>query len=131
MRQSVTLHFAVKRGKVKKKEGKYYTQEFRQMALERMKTSSSISALAKELGLPRERLHRWRKAMESHSEVETWSPPNREKLNLRRQLQQTQQLLAARSLEVDFFKGALQKIEARRQKQESAGETASTSKSGR
>ena len=28
-------------------EGEYYTPEFRQMALERMKTSSSISALAK------------------------------------------------------------------------------------
>jgi transposase len=116
---------------VKKKEGKYYTQEFREMALERMKVSSSITALAKELGIPRERLHRWRKAVVAQPEMETWTPPNREKLKLRRQLQQTQQLLTEKTLEVDFFKGALQKIEARRQKKESAGETASTSKSGR
>ncbi len=128
----MTLHFAWKgECKVKKKEGKYYTPEFRQMALERMKTSSSISALAKELGLPRERLYRWRKAMTSHSAVEAWAPPDREKLSLGKQLLQTQQLLAQKSLEVDFFKGALQKIEARRQNNETSGATVSTSKSGR
>jgi hypothetical protein len=117
--------------KVKRKEGKYYTPEFRQMALERMKVSSSISTLAKELGLPRERLYRWRMASQAHPEAETWIPPDREKLSLRKQLQQTQQLLAQKTLEVDFFKGALQKIEARRQKNDGTGETASTSKSGR
>jgi hypothetical protein len=117
--------------KVKKKEGKYYTQEFRQMALERMKVSSSITDLAKELGIPRQRLYIWRMVMKSHPEVENWTPPDREKLSLRKQLQQTQQLLAQKTLEVDFFKGALQKIEARRQNNESSGETASTSKSGR
>ena len=116
---------------MKKKEGKYYTQEFREMALERMKVSSSITALAKELGIPRDRLHRWRRARVAQPEMETWSPPNREKLQVRRQLQQTQQLLAEKSLEVDFFKGALQKIEARRPKSGNAGGTASTSKSGR
>jgi hypothetical protein len=129
----VTLHFAAKgECKVKRKEGKYYTQEFRQMALERMKNSSSITALAKELGIPQRRLYDWRnRALETHPEAEAWTPPDREKLSLRKQLQQTQQLLAKKTLEVDFFKGALQKIEARRQKNESAGETASTSKSGR
>jgi hypothetical protein len=40
------------------------------------------------------------------------------------------QLLAERTLEVDFFKGALQKIAARRQQNDGAGETASTTKCG-
>jgi hypothetical protein len=40
------------------------------------------------------------------------------------------QLLAERTLEVDFFKGALQKIAARRQQNDCAGETASTTKCG-
>jgi hypothetical protein len=40
------------------------------------------------------------------------------------------QLLAERTLEVDFFKGALQKIAARRQPNDGAGETASTTKCG-
>jgi transposase-like protein len=116
---------------VKRKEGKYYTPEFRRMALERMKNSSSISALAKELGIPRRRLYDWREALETHPGTEAWTPPDREKLSLRKQLQQTQQLLAKKTLEVDFFKGALQKIEARRQNNEPSGGTASTSKSRR
>ena len=101
------------------------------MALERMKVSPSITALAKELGIPRRRLYDWSRAVKGHPEGEAWIPPDREKLSLRKQLQQTQQLLAQRSLEVDFFKGALQKIEARRQKNENTGGTASTSRSGR
>ena len=40
------------------------------------------------------------------------------------------QLLAERTLEVDFFKGALQKIAARRQPNGGTGETASTTKCG-
>jgi hypothetical protein len=39
------------------------------------------------------------------------------------------QLLAEKTLEVDFFKGALQKVEARRQKSGINGEKASTTKS--
>jgi hypothetical protein len=55
---------------VKRKEGKYYTQEFRQMALERMKVSPSITALAKELGIPRRRLYDWSRAVKGHPEGE-------------------------------------------------------------
>jgi hypothetical protein len=43
---------------------------------------------------------------------------------------QLKQLLAERTLEVDFFKGALQKIAARRQADGGTGETASTTKCG-
>ncbi|MGD0547167.1 MAG: hypothetical protein ABR991_04990 [Terracidiphilus sp.] len=43
---------------------------------------------------------------------------------------QLKQLLAERTLEVDFFKGALQKIAARRQADDGTGETASTAKCG-
>ena len=40
-------------------------------------------------------------------------------------------LLADKTLEVDFFKGALQKIEARRQRNSGSGEMASTTRSGK
>jgi hypothetical protein len=39
-------------------------------------------------------------------------------------------LLAEKVLEVDFLKGALQKVEARRQSRGGSGETASMTKSG-
>jgi hypothetical protein len=47
----------------------------------------------------------------------------------RKEIHRLKQLLAEKTLEVDFFKGALQKVEARRQKRGETGETASTSKS--
>jgi transposase len=119
----------------KKRKNGRYTLEFQQYALERMKAANNISSLAEELGVPRVRLYRWRRRLESQ-----WQSPvsenfrprfDEEKLNLQQQLREAKQLLAEKSLEVDFFKGALHKIEARRQKNAMAGETASTSKSGR
>ncbi len=47
----------------------------------------------------------------------------------RKEIHRLKQLLAEKTLEVDFFKGALQKVEARRQKRGETGETASTSRS--
>jgi len=47
----------------------------------------------------------------------------------RKEIQRLKQLLAEKALEADFFKGALQKVEARRQKRDETGETASTSRS--
>jgi len=38
--------------------------------------------------------------------------------------------VADKTLEADFFKGALQKVEARRQSNKPTGETASTTKCG-
>lgn len=43
---------------VLKKERGRYTQEFRAMEVERMKACANISALAKELGVPRVLLYR-------------------------------------------------------------------------
>jgi hypothetical protein len=43
---------------------------------------------------------------------------------------QLKQIVAEQSLKVDFFKAALQKIAARRQKNDDTGETASTTKCG-
>jgi len=50
---------------------------------------------------------------------------------LRGENQRLKQALADKTLEVDFFKGALQKVEARRQPHSAAGETASTPRSGK
>jgi hypothetical protein len=47
----------------------------------------------------------------------------------RKEIHRLKQLLADKTLEVDFFKGALQKIEARRQRNSGSGEMASTTRS--
>jgi len=47
----------------------------------------------------------------------------------RKEIHRLKQLLAEKTLEVDFFKGALQKVEARRQKKDGTGGMASTTRS--
>src|ERR1043165_416032 len=47
------------------------------------------------------------------------------------QINELKRLLAEKTLEVDFFRGALQKVAARRQTRSASGEEASTTKSGK
>jgi hypothetical protein len=58
------------------------------------------------------------------------SPENPREATLRKENRQLKRVLAEKTLEVDFFKGALQKIEARRQKSGDSGARASTTRSG-
>ena len=113
----------------KRRRNGRYTLEFQQYAVERMKVSSNISVLAEELGIPRVRLYGWRRQLDPQwrpqAVSEGFTPADEEKLSLQQQLRAVKQLLAEKSLEVDFFKGALHKIEARRQQKESTGGTAS------
>ena len=112
----------------KRRVGKYRLS-FRQMAVERMKDCPSVSALAKELGIDRSNLYQWQRQLEHTSESSARvTSPVRE---LRKQLREFQRVLAEKTLEVDFFKGALQKVEARRQSSKDSGGTASTTRFGK
>jgi transposase-like protein len=85
-----------------------------------------VVELAQELGLRRTLLYKWRARLEGPSQ-----PVAPRKLTLEEENRHLKQMLAERSLEVDFFKGALQKIAARRQASGGTGETASTTKCGK
>ena len=102
-----------------------YPKAFRQMAVERMRTCTNVSELAKELGVDRTVLYHWRNLALGEHPVPS---PVRE---LRQEIRDLKRVLAEKALEVDFFKGALQKVEARRRSGSSSGETASTSRSGK
>ena len=106
-----------------------YSEEFRRLAVERMQSCGSISALALELGLHRRLLYNWRDRYEPKMD-QAAAPESGEHDQLRLQIAQLQRLVADKTLEADFFKGALQKVGARRQSSIKAGETASTTKSG-
>lgn len=124
------LHLQGRRQVKKGSQGRY-SVEFRRWAVEQLQSGVPIVELARRIGVHRTRLWRWKKNPVHPDRQRTLRPaeePPRE-LTLREELQQVKQALAEKVLELDFVKGALQRIEARRQKSGSSGETTSTEKS--
>ena len=108
-----------------------YPNEFKRMVVERMKQCDNILALAAELDLDRRLMYKWRDQIDPVDKGE-WPPPqNSRESTLRKEVGQLKRVLADKTVELDFFKGALQKVEARRQQSGVTGGKASTTKSGK
>jgi transposase len=130
LRQLELAHFAGNGGlQVAKKRVRRHTKEFRRMAVERLKSCDNIVALSQELGVHRRLLYQWRDRLDALDSEEESPPGNTREGALRQEISQLQRVLAEKTLEVDFFKGALQKVEARRRNSGMTGEKASTTKS--
>ena len=112
----------------KKRVGRY-PKEFRRMAVERLKKCDNILALSRELGVHRRLLYKWRDQLEPVDLPKESLPQNSREFTLRKEVHQLKRLLVEKTMELDFFKGALQKVEARRQRSERSGETVSTTRS--
>ena len=110
---------------------KRYSRKFQRMAVERLRTCEDVGELARELGVTRRCLYKWRTKLEVVEPGEEVSRPSTHSASYRKEIQQLKRLLAEKTMEVDFFKGALHKIEARRQKRGETGETTSTSRSAK
>ena len=96
--------------KVERKKGQRYGKEFRRQAVERMNACDNILGLSRELGIGRRLLYNWRDRLD-----ETDAPPPRSReLILRKQINKLKRLLANKTMEVDFFRRALQRVGARR-----------------
>src|SRR6516225_8809547 len=81
--------------------------EFRQRALERMKTCQNVKGLARELGVSRQLLYWW----------------------MEQAVRELKGVLGQKTLEVDFFADALRRVEESRQRKGKSGATASTPES--
>jgi len=102
------------------------------MAVERMRNSTNVNELARELGVNRSLMYRWRGQLAATPSDEASNGQAPEDFaKLREENSVLKRALAEKGLEVDFFKGALQKIAARRQKNTDSGERASTTRSGK
>ena len=99
------------------------------MAVERLKGCDNIIALADELGVHRRLLYKWRDQLEPIDDGQV-PPGNGKERELRLQVAQLKRLVADKTLEADFFRGALQKVEARRRNNTKPGGTASSTESG-
>ena len=112
----------------KKRVGKF-PKAFRQMAVDRLTQCDNSVELAKELGISRRLLYTWREKLEP-VESGNGPPATSREATLRYEVSHLKRVLAEKVLEVDFFSGALHKVEARRQRSGKAGAQASTTRSG-
>ena len=112
-----------------KKRVNKYPKAFRKMALERLKSCQNVTELSAELGIHRTQLYKWRDQMEPVEDGQG-PPANSRERELRKEIRELKRVFGEKALELDFFKGALQKVEARRQNSGGSGEKASTTKSG-
>ncbi len=99
------------------------------MAAERMRSSKKSERWRKNWAVTRRCLYKWRAKLDLVEPGEESARPNTHESSYRKQAQQLKRLLAEKTLEVDFCKGALQKVEARRQGSSGSGEMASTTRS--
>jgi len=112
-----------------------HTVEFKRQVVERMRTCENIGALARELKLERKLLYTWKYQFEGrpeprHANLATTAEERKDK-QLRDEIAKLKAALADKALENDFFRNALLKVQERRQPSIGAGETASTTPSGR
>lgn len=103
-------------------------------AVERMKLGGNVSALARELAIPRGRLYDWKNrgkpARETVPGLETdVDVRNQHIRDLEAKVAALEGELGRAGLEVRFFKGALRRIGVLRLSKEDSGVTASTPKS--
>jgi transposase-like protein len=94
-----------------------------------MRTCESVTELARELGVRTRCLYKWRAKLDLVEPGEESARPSTHEGSYRKQVQQLKRLLGEKAMEVDFLKGALQKVEARRRTNNGSGETGSTTKS--
>jgi len=105
-----------------------YTQEFREAALSRVQTAASVSALCRELGISRQLLYQWRASAERDRQRQR---QRKRAVSLGEENARLKKLLAEKTLEADFFKGAFERTEALRLSVGASGEMASSPRSGR
>ncbi|MBI1911206.1 MAG: transposase [Deltaproteobacteria bacterium] len=99
---------------VKKLVG-WHPQAFRQMAVERLKRCDNILELSRELGVSRGLLYEWRRKMEPTDSGDGPPSESSRESKLRKEVSKLKRVLPDKTVELIFFKGALQKVEARRQ----------------
>ena len=115
----------------KRRGGQHHSTAFKRMVVERMKDCDNIQRLSAELGVHRRLMYKWRDQLEPVEKTGEVPALNLREARLRNEVNRLKRVLAEKTLEVDFFKGALQKVEARRQPQDDTGAPTSTTKSGK
>ena len=120
------------------KERRQFTREFKLMAISRFEAAPNVQDLADELGVRRELLYKWRAKYAAGGEeaLRTTGRPRPvevvpEALAGEQRIAELERKLGQQELLLDFFKGALRRIEGSRQASDGPGATASSPRSKR
>jgi transposase len=115
--------------------------EFKRAAVALMAPGVKVSALARELGVCRQRLYEWREAMRlGDDQLRRPGRPKRrveppaqasDLAGAQKRVAELERRLGQQQLELDFFKQALRQVEALRRPDNGPGATASTPSSKR
>lgn len=128
-----------------------FSREFKLAMIERLEAGESGSALAREFGVKRTIIYRWREAWRVGGALALRSargrPPKLEALEMadargvaakagdlkqaRRQIAELERKVGQQQQDLDFFKGALRRIETSRQTDTAPGAPASSPRSRR
>jgi transposase-like protein len=119
----------------KKAKWRRHSVEFKRQVVDRMKTCENIHKLARELKIERKLLYTWRYQLEGrpeprHANLGIAAEDRKEKQH-REEIAKLKAALADKTLENDFFRSALLKVEEGRQRSTETGASASTTSSGR
>jgi hypothetical protein len=99
--------------------------QFWQAAVARVQAGENLAEVALELGVDRRGLARWQERLDP----EMLRTDRRREKALVEEVEQLKKALAEKVLEVDFLRGALHKVEARRRQNGSVGGPESTTRS--
>ena len=98
-----------------------------------MKSCANVKVLAEELGVARQLLYVWKQQAEGRRQANeprvSEDPRDRRIQELEKKVGELQGCLGQKTLELDFFAGALRRIEESRRRKGKTGATASTPKS--
>lgn len=117
-----------------------FSREFKLQVVERIAAGEPIGALSEELGVHRQLLYKWRDAYRRGDPPRARGRPPKSKGSAagadeleaaHRRIEELERKVGQQALEIDFFKGALRRIEASRPANGKPGETASSPRSKR
>ena len=112
---------------------KQHPEEVRTAAIRQFRSCQNVAQLARQIGIPRQTLYRWideSERAEAGEDGRLVLGAKYRESRLRKRIAVLKHALADKTLEVDFFRGALQKVKARHRGVSVGGELASTTTSG-
>ena len=128
-----------------KPEKRKFSREFKLKALERIRRGETIASLSAELGVHRQLIYKWKEAYRDGAVPAPVGRPSKavalarglsgegldELEAARRRVAELERKVGQQALELDFFRGALRRIEASRRPDSGPGGTASSPRSRR